>query len=338
MSWAAVIAGGVALAGAAVNANASSKAAGAQKKSADAAIDLEREQLAQSRADLAPWRTRGSQAIDVLGQQMGLGTQPLLSYEDWLKTNPNVSGFSPAAAAAPGQKTDTIKALTRDLPRRTAEIGDIFGLDIFGSKKKKKKAAAAAAVQTATNLDSAQRSGYDAYVQDFNATHAKNPGVDGDLMRDFTIADFEKDPGYEFRRAEGQKGVEASAAARGILASGGTLKGLDRYNQDYASGEFSNAYNRFNNDRTTRFNRLSALAGLGQTSTNTGVAAGANTANSIADLTTQRGNAEAAGAIARGNAINDGVQSLSDFYQQQQYNRRRGYYPMPRSVDSTIPG
>jgi hypothetical protein len=145
-------------------------------------------------------------------------------------------------------------------------------------------------------------------------------------MRDFTLADFEKDPGYEFRRSEGEKAVEASAAARGVLGSGGTLKGLDRYNQDYASGEFSNAYNRFNNDRTTRFNRLSTLAGLGQTATNTIVNQGAKTADSIADLTTQRGNADAAGAIARGNAINDGVQSLSDFYQQQQYNRRKPGY------------
>jgi hypothetical protein len=94
MSWAAVIAGGVALTGAVVNANASDKAAGSQKHSANAAIDLEREQLAQSRADLAPWRNRGSQALDVLGQQMGFGASSgPLSYDQWLAQN------TPAAAA-----------------------------------------------------------------------------------------------------------------------------------------------------------------------------------------------------------------------------------------------
>ena len=55
---------------------------------------------------------------------------------------------------------------------------------------------------------------------------------------------MENDPGYEFRRVEGQRGIESSAAARGSILSGGTLKAIDRYNQDYASNEFQNVYNR----------------------------------------------------------------------------------------------
>ena len=59
-----------------------------------------------------------------------------------------------------------------------------------------------------------------------------------------TAADMANDPGYQFRLDQGNKALQASAAARGTLLSGGTLKALDQYNQDYASGEYGNVYNR----------------------------------------------------------------------------------------------
>ena len=36
----------------------------------------------------------------------------------------------------------------------------------------------------------------------------------GDFNRDFTLADFNRDPGYQFRMDEGMRGIEGSAAAR----------------------------------------------------------------------------------------------------------------------------
>jgi hypothetical protein len=54
----------------------------------------------------------------------------------------------------------------------------------------------------------------------------------------------ENDPGYQARLALGQQGLERSAAARGTLLTGGTLKDLNQYAQDYASNEFQNVYNR----------------------------------------------------------------------------------------------
>lgn len=141
----------------------------------------------------------------------------------------------------------------------------------------------------------------------------------GEFNRNFTLADFQKDPGYQFRMDQGQQALERSAAAGGGLLSGGTGKALQQYGQDYASGEYSNAYNRFNNDQTTRFNRLSALAGTGQTATNTLATLGAQTASTIGENDLQKGNAQAAGYIGQGNAINSGISSLGNFYLQQQY-------------------
>lgn len=52
-----------------------------------------------------------------------------------------------------------------------------------------------------------------------------------------------QDPGYQFRLDQGLQGLQRSAAARGTLLTGGTLKALDRYNQDYATGAYQNVFN-----------------------------------------------------------------------------------------------
>jgi hypothetical protein len=141
----------------------------------------------------------------------------------------------------------------------------------------------------------------------------------GEFNRNFTLADFTKDPGYQFRMDQGQQALERSAAAGGGLLSGGTGKALQQYGQDYASGEYSNTYNRFNNDQTTRFNRLSALAGTGQTATNTVATLGAQTSANIGENYVGAGNAKAAGYVGQANAVNNGISSLGDFYLQQQF-------------------
>ncbi len=123
-----------------------------------------------------------------------------------------------------------------------------------------------------------------------------------DFQRDFTAGDFQKDPGYDFRMAEGQKALERSAAARGGLQSGGTMKGLARYGQDYASGEYQNAYNRFNGDRDRRFNRLSSLAGMGQTANSTVDNAGMNYANQAGQNAMGAANAKGAAGMASAGA------------------------------------
>jgi hypothetical protein len=52
------------------------------------------------------------------------------------------------------------------------------------------------------------------------------------------------DPGYQFRLDQGRKALEASAAHKGTLRSGATLKGLMDYGQGAASQEYKNVYDR----------------------------------------------------------------------------------------------
>lgn len=153
-----------------------------------------------------------------------------------------------------------------------------------------------------------------------------------DLTRSFSLADFQNDPGYQFRMDEGQKALERSAAARGGLNSGATLKALTRYGQGVASDEYNTAYNRFNTDRSNRFNRLASVAGIGQTGTNTTVAAAQNNASNIAGNINAAGNASAANSIAQGNNINSAIGNGMNTWLNSQYmNRNTQSYSNPSS-------
>lgn len=140
----------------------------------------------------------------------------------------------------------------------------------------------------------------------------------GEFNRNFTLKDFQADPGYAFRQSEGQKAIDNSAAARGSSLSGATLKALTRYGQDTASAEYQNSYNRWNNDTSNRFNRIAGVAGVGQQAVNqigaygqqtaSNVAQGnMSTANNVASNTIQAGNARASGYVGTANAINGGI-------------------------------
>lgn len=67
------------------------------------------------------------------------------------------------------------------------------------------------------------------------------------------------DPGYQFRVKEGQRALENNAAAKGNLRSGATLKGLADYNQNAASQEYQNVFNRYGQGYNARFGTAQAL-------------------------------------------------------------------------------
>lgn len=123
-----------------------------------------------------------------------------------------------------------------------------------------------------------------------------------ELTRRFSLADFLKDPGYDFRLSEGEKAINRAAAARGSWDSGATGKALTRYGQDYASGEYGNAYNRFGQDQANEFNRYAAISGIGQTAAQQVGQAGAGATARSNDALLSGAAARGAGAIGAANA------------------------------------
>ena len=69
-----------------------------------------------------------------------------------------------------------------------------------------------------------------------------------------TGLNFQNDPGYQARMQLGTDAIEKSAAAKGTLLTGGTLKDLNQFAQDYASNEFGNVFNRELQGYQTNFN------------------------------------------------------------------------------------
>jgi hypothetical protein len=92
------------------------------------------------------------------------------------------------------------------------------------------------------------------------------------------MQNFQTSPGYQFQLQQGLRGVDAGAAAKGMLRSGATLKQEETYGQGLANQDFSNYYN-----------RLMGISTLGETA----AAGGASTANTAGALAQGAGNTQA---------------------------------------------
>jgi hypothetical protein len=167
---------------------------------------------------------------------------------------------------------------------------------------------------------------------------SSNVGGFGELAQNFneqfkapdSISE-QNDPGFQARLNLGQQALERSAAARGNVLSGGTLKDLNQFSQDYASNEYGNVYNRafnefsnryniFKQNQADKFNRYSALSGGGQVSAGQlgtlGQSAANNVGNILQNSGAQIGNdlqnagaARASGYVGAGNAWGSALQS-----------------------------
>lgn len=70
-------------------------------------------------------------------------------------------------------------------------------------------------------------------------------GLNGPEKQAAAMAAFRTDPGYEFAMDEGTRAIEGSAAARGGVLNGGTLKALTRFGQGTADRQYSSYLDRF---------------------------------------------------------------------------------------------
>ena len=289
-----------ALGGAAISAHGAGKQADAALQSSQAAVAEQRRQFDVTQRNLQPWLNVGSQALQQLQFLMGLGVPPGQA----IHTTASMTGVSPANLI------------------RLQQLGDGSGggplgfADSGAGPAFQRRFGVNEPPETPTtpdrtgNLD--QLSALGSSSTGGPASGGFDPTGFGSLQHDFSTTDFQTDPGYEFRLSEGQKALERSAAARGTVLSGGTLKALTQYNQGFASNEFTNAYNRFQQNRTTRYNQLASLAGLGQTTAAQLGSFGAQNANTIGNLIVG-GQTSAAAARASGyNAIGSAVGGIGN--------------------------
>lgn len=141
-----------------------------------------------------------------------------------------------------------------------------------------------------------------------------------DHLTDFTApikmdqASLEATPGYQFNLTQGLKGVQNSAAARGLGSSGAALKGAASFTTGLADSTYQNQFNNANTNQTNAYNRLMGLINSGQNAA--AQVASTNTPN-VAQQSNNligAGNAQAAASNAIGSAVNNGVNNVGGFY------------------------
>ena len=153
---------------------------------------------------------------------------------------------------------------------------------------------------------------------------AQNLGIGGDvnapdyglLTRGFSAADLQQDPGYQFRVNQALKVLGRNAAARGGMLSGQTLLGATTRASELGAQEYGSAYDRYRQRQQDIYNMLYGQQRLG-----------AQTAGSLADLSSSYGANLANIALGKGNieaqktageygAYGAGVNALTDWAMQ----------------------
>lgn len=162
--------------------------------------------------------------------------------------------------------------------------------------------------------------------------------VEASKYTPFTMEQFQADPGYAFRLQEGLKALDRSAAARGGLLSGATLKGAQRYGQELGSQEFTNAFNRYQLERQARLNPLQSLAGMSQTAANTLTNAAGQFGENMAQNAMTQGNIRASGYMNTANALTGGLGQYLNRQQSQQILDRLFPQQQPQTTSPTFYG
>lgn len=272
MSWGYVAIAAATVVSGAMASSSARRAGNAAARGADAATNESARQYDQTRADLSPWRTTGGGAINALGRLFGLPT-----------TTPEQ--FSAAQDQLVGDTMLPAGTTTKDVGKGWYEVwngGQRIGTLRPGGENGR------FINDTGTDIEGLRRQ---------SAQGGSTPGGAPDM------SSFFQSPGYQFRRDEGTRGIERTAAARGGAFSGNALKALAEFNSGLASQEFGNY-----------FNQLSSIAGTGQTATNQTAAYGADAANQAGRNALYAGNARASGIEDQANIIGQGVNSLAGAY------------------------
>lgn len=154
----------------------------------------------------------------------------------------------------------------------------------------------------------------------------------------FDMNKFQADPGYAFRLSEGQKALERSAAARGGLLSGATLKGIQRYGQEMGSQEYTNAFNRYQTERAAQLQPLQSLAGVGQTTAQQLGQSGQNMASNVGEALTSGAAARASGYVGGANALTQGLGTYLNYSQGQNMLNALQRYQTPQYPTTVYAG
>jgi len=132
----------------------------------------------------------------------------------------------------------------------------------------------------------------------------------GSFARPFTAEDLKTNlaPNYQFMLEQG-----LGAVRQGTNVGGGgsnVQRAATKFAQDYASNAYQNALQNYMAQQQQIYNRLSNIAGIGQTAQGQQLGLGGNLANALSQLGTSGASALGAGQIGAAGAQAGGLQNL----------------------------
>lgn len=326
----AIVGAGVAGAGASViagskNASAINKATDAQTAGNAQSLALQRDIYAQNKGALAPFVSTGTAATSQINALLGLNVPQQQQQQPTPQPTTNalasgygMSGVTGTAATAP------------NIAGGFAGIRDGFAQAMLGNGQQS-GADYAAYVNANPDLQAdfqkvAGRFGNNpaAYGQYHWQTYGQNegrslpvygqaatgalapaaPGANALSPQQSALSAFENfrnSAGYKFRFDQGMNALNSGYAGRGVIKSGGAIKGALDYGQNIASAEFGNYFNNLQTQQNVGAGAASAQAGVGQ-----------NFAGNITALNTANANALASGAVASANNTNGTIGGVTN--------------------------
>jgi hypothetical protein len=245
----------------------SSSAADAQEQASKNALREQQRVLGVQLGMAEPQRYLGYNAIQDLNSLYGYGGTPYASASQLNEPTMDASAFIKAMER--GLSFDEINKLGRLGTLNEAEIAKLTKAGLTAEQ-----------IQQLAAVPGSAGSG----------PGGAQPGQPGNMSRFFAS------PDYNFNRSEQLRGVEQSAAARGGAFSGNALRGYS----DVASGMASREYGNY-------FNRLMAMAGMGQAATQQTGNAFQNYGNNASNLLQSQGDARASGILGTANSIGNAI-------------------------------
>lgn len=269
------------IAGSALTSRTADRAADAQVAAADRAAQVQRQNFLDTMAMIRPQIQAGDAARAQMMSELGLSMQTQGggggNYVGGIPGSPNYSqyvtgsqGLSRAYSGLNGPQRQYIAERGYDLDedgRISAEEYGRFHYNTYGRGEGR---------QLPTVAD--------------NKMPVQDTGVagSGDASDD-PYARFRNTPGYQFQLAEGQRAIDSSAASRGGLMRGSTLARLQEFGQGLADQTYGQYYN-----------RLAALAGMGQTASGSAASLGSSTASNLGNIYMGAGDARASSYLTQG--------------------------------------
>jgi hypothetical protein len=134
------------------------------------------------------------------------------------------------------------------------------------------------------------------------------------VMAGANFAQYQSDPAYQWQQNEAMRLGQNTAAARGGLYRGSTMKALQNNAQNIAKQDYGNWWNRQQQGTTNKVNLLNSIRSGGQAASGQIGSSGQNYANTVGNNTTSLGNALGANSIMQGNIFGDAANRMSSYF------------------------